>query len=292
MRNKLTALLFLAGVILTSSCGTAGVYSTSFYDDGIYYRTSPQERERVVVATEKARAELKKTDEYVAKDEDGGLWLITEDGQGTYASRLHRFDRPFYTFSFNFGFWADPWFNPYWRWCDPWYRPWPYDPWYRPWPYDPWYRPWPYDPWYRPWPYDPWPYRPWPSPVIPVNRNVVYTPRTSGNSGIMRTGSSGFSYGSSPRTGSQTGTVGTRRSNGTSYTGGSGVTRTTNTRRNSSSGVTRTSRSSESSTYRSSRPSSSGYSGGGYSGGGYSGGGYSGGSPGTGSGTHSGGGRR
>lgn len=293
MKNKLTVLLVFAAAMITSSCGTASLYSSSYYDDGIYSR--PDRNSRALIVAEKQKEEI--SEEYVARDDDGGLWLIQEGNKGTYASRLHRFDSPFYSFHFNFGFWGDPWFNPYFRWgywSDPWYR-WRY-PWWDPW-VDPWYRPWPYDPWpYRPWPYRPWPYDPWPyprpypgpGPSPTPGRSAIYTPRTTGNSGIMRTTGGGFSYGTSHTGGTSSSGYG-RRTDGSSTPTKSGVTRTTNARRSSGTTTTRTTNSSYN--------SNSGYNSGGYSrsssGGGYSGGGYSGGgSHSIGTGTHTGGGRR
>lgn len=289
MKNKLTVLLVFAAAMITSSCGTASLYSSSYYDDGIYSR--PDRNSRALIVAEKQKEEV--SEEYVARDDDGGLWLIREGNKGTYASRLHRFDSPFYSFNFNFGFWGDPWFNPYFRWgywSDPWYRwhyPWwdPWiDPWYRPWPYDPW----PYRPWYRPWPYDPWPYPgPGPAPAPTPGRGAIYTPRTTGNSGIMRTTGGGFSYGTSHSGGTTSSSSYGRRTSGSSTPTKSGVTRTTNARRSSGTTTTRTTNSS----YNSNSYNNGGsYNSGGFStsGGGNSGGG----SHPTGTGTHTGGGRR
>ncbi|MBQ0025143.1 MAG: hypothetical protein KBT00_05420 [Bacteroidales bacterium] len=291
MKHKLTGLFLIIGTVLTGSCGIAGQYASSGCDDDIYYRPDAESRSRMV-ADARAEAERRNemyTDQYVANDDEGRLWLVTEQEDGTYASRLHRFDSPVYSFNYNFGVWGDPWYNPWWgpyryypgyaydywyyRWGDPWYWN---DPWY-------WGDPWPYRPWhwgYHGWNYY-WDYNFLPGPAIghTYNKNLVYTPRTSRNSGIYRTGGS-----SSPTATRTTSTVGstTRRTSSPSL-GKSGVVRTTNSNRNSGSGSTYTTRSSSGSSYSSGVSRSTSSSSGSSSGGGR---------PSSGTGTHTGGGRR
>lgn len=307
----------LLALTFTSSCGINGYYSSSEYDDGIYYR--PDRNSRVRMVSDKAHnRELEPVNEYLAEDEKGNLYVVSEYLNGeTYESRLRKFDSPTYSFSVNFGIWGSPWYNPWWGnwvypygpyyastyWC--WRWGW-WDPWFDPvwgWPY---YSPgfYPYGPYY----YHPYvPYRPY-IPVVVNTRPNVYTSRTatygggayrenaSGarNSGVYRniSGSGGTNY-----------SVGsyTRRNSSTTISGNNGSPQQTRYRRttvdnvrNSRGNTNYSPRNNNVNMAPSPTQSSGGFSGGsGYSGGGgfSGGGGYSGGNMG-GAGTHSGGGRR
>lgn len=316
MKNNLfrPILVALLALTFTSSCGINNYYSSSEYDDGIYYRADRSSRVRMV--SDKVRnRELEPTKEYLAEDEEGNLYVVSEYLNGeTYESRLRKFDSPTYSFSINFGVWGNPWYNPWWgNWIYPfgpcyastyWCWRWGYwDPWFDPvwgWPYTPGYYP------FRPYPYYHYAYAP-ARPYIPVvvdRRPSVYTARTSTygggayrgntsgarNSGVYRNISSGSGRGTTYSVGSYT-----RRNSNSTASGRSVNTSTRQTRykrttlekaRNSRSN---TNYNSQTNIVNSAPTRTSG--GGGYSGGGYSGGGYSGGNLG-GAGTHSGGGRR
>ena len=318
--NRFGFLMILAFAALASSCGTSGYYASSVYDDGIYYRPTAESRAKMVAAQEAQREKERQRqyDQYLAKDEDGNLYVVTElmDGE-TYESRLHKFDSPWYTNYAWYGAWSSPWYNPwwgsyrypyfssswYWRsgWYDSWYWGYPYygyyDPWYYNYGWGGWYEPWYWGAGYAGWygynrwyghHYYPGYINPGPGPRGDRNygRNMVYTPRNSATgSGIYRnTGASSASGNRGMYTTRRTssgGSVSTRSSSGTVRSSGSRPTRTGSS--GSSGSYTRSS-------------------GGSYSGGGSSrsssGGGYSGGSSSSSGGhsvsggNHSGGGRR
>lgn len=311
MKNKrFGLLLILAFAALASSCGTSGTYASMTYDDGIYYRPSKEQRAKMIAErdAERERAAQRKYDQYLAHDEEGNLYVVTElmDGE-TYESRLHKFDSPWYTNPYWYNTWNYAWYNswygyPYYTYGYPYYG---YYGYYGPYgPYGPyWSGRWYYDPWFwgagtyatvygwnyyygRYGHYGP---RYWHDHIAPGpgpgshGRNVVYTPRSNG-SGMYRT------------TGTATGSRGmytTRRS-----TSGGSISTNSTTGTVRASGGTRPTRSGSGSYSSSSSGSYTRSSGGSYSGGG-GGGGYrsSGGSSGGGAhtssgGSHSGGGRR
>lgn len=318
MKLKVLFLSTLTAALLLSSCGVTGYYSSSQYDDGIYYRPTANSRAEMIAARnlqhelDQARRDAELASCFYT-DSLGNIHLRDDI---SYAELLYKFDLPTYRFSYNYGLWNDPWYNPWWgNWrysnyygyygyYDPWYGPgwnsWGYyDPWYGPgwggyWGY--------YDPWYRSayW-YDP-AFRPGHHPGGGFNpgyyggHDVAYGKRPAGNSGMyqrrtggataggMRNGSA--SYNSN---GAYIGTGGGstyRRSSGSStpsVSTKSTVTRSTSGTRSSSGSNygTRTNNVYSGSATRSSGSYSSGssYSGGGYSGGSSSsGGGFGGGS--------------
>lgn len=266
MKNKLHSLLILACSILLSSCGTASYYSVAVFDDGIYYRPTKDSRMKMVAATrehyELEQAALKESDysTYLAKDDDGHLYLINEypDGE-SYEARLHKFDSPVYTLRLDFGIWDYPWYNPWWgsfrypyhslaynSWRLRFYDPWYYDTFYG------WYDPWYYDPFYWGNPHYYGYYYGWHSPVPPPPHkpgigpgpgpgghgpehhrdNVVYTRRSTDNGGGMYRRTSGGTY--DPASGRRTvstssGTSGSIRNS----SGNLSTTRTGNSVRNS-----------------------------------------------------------
>ena len=311
--NRFGFFVILAFAALASSCGTSGYYASSVYDDGIYYRPTAESRAKIVAAQEAQREKERQRqyDQYLAKDEDGHLYVVTElmDGE-TYESRLHKFDSPWYTNYAWYGYWDSPWYNPWWGswrysyynrafWGSPWYySSWYgyYDPYYY-YSWDPWY--WGtgmYAGWYGWYGWDRWHhhyyypsygyYGPGPGPRDHY-RNVVYTPRNAATgSGMYRTTGAGTVNGNrgmyTTRRTSSGGSVSTRTSTGTVRS--SGTSRPTRTG-SSGGGYTRSSGSYSSGGY-SGRSSSS--SGGGFSGGSSS----SGGGRSVSGGTHSGGGRR
>lgn len=311
MKNKRFGfLMILAFAALASSCGTSGYYSSSMYDDGIYYRPTAQSRAKMVAEqqAQRERDRQRQYDQYLAKDEEGNLYVVTElmDGE-TYESRLHKFDSPYYNNYAWRSYWGDPWYNPWWGswrygysnwyWGNPWYDVswYGYYPYYGYYNWGGWYDPWywgiGYAGWYG---FDRWSYRwghhnywynPGPGPGRHRNHNVVYTPRNSATGGGI--------YRPAGTTGRQ-GMYTTRRTN----SGGTVSTRT-------STGTIRSSGNSRPTRTGASGGSYSRSSGGSYSGGGsysrssagsYSGGSSSGSSSGGGrsvsGGTHSGGGRR
>ena len=309
MKNKRFGLmLILAFAALATSCGTSGYYASTSYEDGIYYRPTKEERAKMIAEQQALReqAEQRQYDQYLAKDEDGNLYVVTEllDGE-TYESRLHKFDSPWYTNPYWYDTWNYGWYNswygyrPYYAYGYPYYGYYGYygyyNPWYYSWGYyDPWY--WgagAYGSWYA-WNY--WDRARWydryyghgygpgpgPGPDRENGSRIVHTPRTS--SGMYRTtGTSGSSRGmySTKRSGSG-GSVSTRTSTGTVRNSGSSRPSRTGASSSSSSGGYS----------RSSGSYSSGSSGGGYSGGGSSSSGSSGGGHTSSGGSHSGGGRR
>ena len=307
--NRFGFFVILAFAALASSCGTSGYYASSVYDDGIYYRPTAESRAKMVAAQEAQREKERQRqyDQYLAKDEEGNLYVVTElmDGE-TYESRLHKFDSPFYNSYAWYGYWDDPWYNPWWGswrygysswWRNPWYSA----SWYGYYPYG-YYSPYYWSGWYDPWywgvgyagwyGYDRWYHHHYyPGHIAPGpgprdhGRNVVYTPRnTATGSGIYRTTGVGTVNGNrgmyTTRRTSSGGSVSTRTSTGTVRSSGSSRP----TRTGSSGGGSYT------------RSSGSYSSGGSYSGGGYSGGGSSRSSGTSGGsvsgGNHSGGGRR
>ena len=312
MKNKRFGLLMILAIAaFASSCGTSGYYATSMYEDGIYYRPTKESRARMIAAQEDLREkqEMRKYDQYLAKDEEGNLYVVTELLNGeTYESRLRKFDSPWYTNSIWYGGWDTPWYNPWWSsypyygnswtwgyaWLDSYYG-WGYpyyygryNPWYYSWGYDPWYWGAGYAGWYG---WDRWGRHHWydyghvqPGPGPKNGGNIVRTPRNSATGGGMyqRSGNSG-----------SRGIYTTHRSNssGTVSTRSSGSVRSGSSSRPVRTGASGSSGSSSSGSYT---RSSGSYSSGGYSGGGSSGGSRSGGSSGSSvsGGTHSGGGRR
>ena len=313
MKNKRFGFLaILAFAALASSCGTS-YYTTSMYDDGIYYRPTKDSRARMIAAQEALREkeEMRRYDQYLARDEQGNLYVVTElmDGE-TYESRLRKFDSPWYTPGVWYGnswTWGYAWLDSYYGWGYPyhyhysWGHPYyygRYNPYYGWGYYDPWY--WgigSYAGWYG---YNYWnrhhyPHYWWsgghghvPGSGSRRSNSVVYTPRNIANgSGMYRTtGPASGSRGmySAPRRSDSGGTVTTR-----STASGSSAVRSSGSRpvRTGASG------SSSGSYTRSTGGYSGGSSSGGFSGGGSrsSGGSSSGGSSVSG-GNHSGGGRR
>ena len=300
MKNKRFGfLVILAFAALASSCGTSAYYSASEYNDGIYYRPTKAERARMVATKEAQREQARNSryEQYLAQDENGNLYVVTEllDGE-TYASRLHKFDSPWYNYSY-LPWYANPYYYGYSSWGNPWYWDYPY--YYSPYYYS--YRPWlwgagVYAGWYG-WHhfgyYDYWAWRdryyhynPGPGPAPRNSTSRVYTTRNCCNGGGMyRT--SGTNNGRGIYTTRRTDycrSVSTR----TGSSGSSAVRSSSS----SSSRPTRTGASGGSGSYT--RSSGSYSSGGGYSGGGYSGGGSgsSGGGRSVSGGSHSGGGRR
>ncbi len=309
MKNKRFGLmLILAFAALATSCGTSGYYASTSYEDGIYYRPTKEERAKMIAEQQALReqAEQRQYDQYLAKDEDGNLYVVTEllDGE-TYESRLHKFDSPWYTNPYWYDTWNYGWYNswygyrPYYAYGYPYYGYYGYygyyNPWYYSWGYyDPWY--WgagAYGSWYA-WNY--WDRARWydryyghgygpgpgPGPDRDNGSRIVYTPRT--NNGVYRTtgSTSGRGTYTTQRSGSG-GSVSTRTSSGTVRNSGSSRPSRTGASSSSSGGYS-----------RSSGSYSSGSSGGGYSGGssgsvssGSSGGGHT-----SSGGSHSGGGRR
>ena len=213
--NRFGFLMILAFAALASSCGTSGYYATGAYDDGIYYRPSADSRAKMVAAQEaqRERERQRQYDQYLAKDEEGNLYVVTElmDGE-TYESRLRKFDNPFYYSYAGYGYWDNPWYNPWWgSWrygYSYWHNPWYDVSWYGTYPYFgysyihpygwSWYDPWywgvggyagwyGYHHWYRPYHYNPGHVGPGPGPGRNHRHNVVYTPRNSATgSGMYR----------------------------------------------------------------------------------------------------------
>lgn len=315
MKNKLQSLLFIACTVLISSCGTASYYSSAVFDDGIYYRPTKESRAQMVEAArehyEMEQAAYQQSDysTYLAKDDDGNLYLINEYEDGdSYEARLHKFDSPVYTYYADFGVWNYPWYNPWWgsyrypyygyaynSWYWRYYDPWFYDPFYT------WYGPSYYDPYYWGSPYyygyywhnNYLPgYGPGPGPGGHHSEsrrdNVVYTHRTENNGGTMYRRTSSGNYGATAGRMSVTsaGTTGSIRnaSGNLSTTKSSNSVRTSTTTSSGQPRSTRTVRSSSSNSggsYSSSsvtRSSGGGSYSGGSSSGGYSGGGSSSGS--------------
>ncbi len=305
MKNKRFGFFaILAFAALASSCGTSAYYASSAYPDGIYYRPTQESRAQMIAANEarKAKASRSQYEQYLARDEEGNLYVVTEllDGE-TYESRLHKFDAPWYYNPYWYDTWHYGWYNSwygrpyygYYGYYGPyWPSRWYYDPWF--WGgigYGSWYA-WNY--WYdypRYHPYHPGGGHVGPGPGPNPSRNsIVRTPRnTTTGSGMYRsTGSANGSRGMyTTRRTSSGGSVSTRATgNGPASVGSGSSSRPTRTGASGSSSgsYTRSSGGSYSGGGGSSRSSGGGYSGGGYSGGG---GGRS-----VSGGTHSGGGRR
>ena len=292
--------VILAFAALASSCGTSTYYSSSAYSDGIYYRPTQESRAKMI-AEKQTRASRSQYDQYLARDEEGNLYVVTElmDGE-TYESRLHKFDTPWYANPYWYDTWNYGWYNswygyrPYYGYYPGFYSPYWYDGWYRPWlwggiGYAGWYG---WNRWHDyPYYHHHYPgggYAPGPGPASRPQRNVVHTPRNSATgSGMYRsTGTSGSRGMYTTRRTSSGGSVSTR-------TSGNGIT---TVRSSGSSRPIRTGASSSGSYGTRSTGYSGGGSTGGYSGGGGSRSGGSSGSSGGGTsvsgGTHSGGGRR
>lgn len=245
--NTLSALLTVALAMLASSCGTAGYYTSGIYSDGIYYRSSPETRAQII-ADNSAKAQTNQTDleeDFVASDDSGNLWLVSNNREGYFASKLHRFDSPTYTFPFWVGVTGaivyDAFGRPYYwdRWRYPYYSSWWWDD------YHYWHSPW--HPYYGYGYHHPYHYyhpthhgTPYPDRA---GRNVVYTHRSS--DGAYRTSARSSVISSSGRNRSSS-------ANSTSYYGN-------RSNRISSSAVSRSSkaRSSSSGRSRSSYSSSS-----------------------------------
>jgi len=236
MKRRITHLML--ALVTLASCGTAGQYSYSRYQDGIYFSQSP-EPEKLVLLTEDdfrrlAAQNIAQKDAKTAWDSIKVTYVNVYPGD--YYWDMYFSPYPListvigYSWSFNQWYlrrWSRPWdaFDSWWAWN------WSYDRWFRPW-YDPWYGPgyYPYGPYipYGPYgPYSPWgpgwyrpygPYGPY-GPVYPGgpgwidSRNYSYGPRYKtepAGSRVVRPGS-----GESNR---RDGTV--SYSNGTGGTGG------------------------------------------------------------------------
>lgn len=217
--NRFLYLMILATAALAGACGTQGYYTSSVYDDGIYYRPTASSRAQTIAAREAQREKerLSRPDQYLAKDEDGNLYVVTEllDGE-TYESRLRKFDSPYYVSYAWYDNWGSPWYGPwYGAWHNTWYNPWwgswrygfgPYYSWYAPYSYLSWYDPWywgvggfagwyGHNYWYH-WGPSGW-HHPTPGPRPGSVRNTVYTPRNSAvGNGNYRTAGSGTVNGS------------------------------------------------------------------------------------------------
>ena len=309
MKNKRFGFIaILAFAALASSCGTSAYYSNSAYSDGIYYRPTQESRAKMI-AEKEAKASRSQYDQYLARDEEGNLYVVTElmDGE-TYESRLRKFDSPWYTNPYWYDTWSYAWYDswygyrpyyaygyyPYYGYYGYYYPYGYYSPyWYSPWAwggvgYAGWYA---WNRWYDyPYHHHYYPsggYGPGPGPS--KRENVVYTPRNSNTgSGMYRnTGNAGNRGMYTTHRTSSGGSVSTRTSNS-----GTTTVRSSNTSRPARTGASRSSSSSSGSYTRSSGSYSSGGSAGRSSGGGYSGGGSSGGGTSVSGGTHSGGGRR
>lgn len=261
MKERLIGLAAIAAaLLLTSSCVSTRYYSSATYGDDIYYRPTADSRARMVNAMV-TEQESRKKEEFLAQDDNGNLYLITEYANGeSYETRLHKFDSPVYSFSVSFGPWGYPWYNPWWGthvypygpywasfnwrvglWWDPWIYP-VWDPFF-PGPYGPGWGP------FRPWgPYHPaWgPYYPgWgPAPIVVHRGPVVNHPRSStggggtyrqsvggprgGSSMYRQTASSGRDgyTGGNRRTGTQFSVSGTnvKRTSSSTYGGNGGYT--------------------------------------------------------------------
>ena len=112
MKNKRFGFFaILAFAALASSCGTSAYYSSSAYSDGIYYRPTQESRAKMI-AEKEARASRSQYDQYLARDEEGNLYVVTElmDGE-TYESRLHKFDSPWYINPYWYDTWSYGWYN-------------------------------------------------------------------------------------------------------------------------------------------------------------------------------------
>jgi len=300
MKNKRFGFFaILAFAALASSCGTSGYYSSSAYSDGIYYRPTQESRAKII-AEKEARAS-RQYDQYLARDEEGNLYVVTElmDGE-TYESRLHKFDSPWYVNPYWYDTWNYGWYNS-WYGYRPFYAYYPtglYSPYWYGW-YDPWvwggigYAGWyAWNRWYD-YPYYHHPYYHGgggyiPGPGPSSHRSVAYTPRNATRgAGMYRTTDTPGSRGmyTTHRT-SSGGSISTRTSSSGTTTVRSTSTSSRPARTGASSSSGSYTRSSGSYSSGSSSRSSGSYSGGGgYSGGGSSGRSVSGGS-------HSGGGRR
>ena len=150
MKHKVLCLTLAWCTLILASCGSASYYSSTSYDDGIYYRPTPASRAVLVANNQEEAYQRSRTlESYFEVDSVTGRVYLA-DGV-SYSDLLRKFDSPNYVFTLNTGGWYyDPWYNPWWggwrfSWCDPWWGPVPYHPWYSHW-YDPWY-----DPWYGPW---------------------------------------------------------------------------------------------------------------------------------------------
>ena len=309
--NTLSALLIVALATLVSSCGMTSYYASNVYTDGIYYRATPESRAKIIAAnTAQLEAALESPtydEDYVASDSEGNLWLVSNNSEGYYASRLHRFDSPTYTYPFWVGLsgaivydaFGRPYYWDSWRWDYPYwghhyYSSWWWDDWYR--PYHPGYHP-GYNPGHHPG-YNPG-YHPGGGGSI-ARHDAVYTPR-SGDGARRTTAGGNYTPGRSTvrtstaapsRTTTYSGNHSSRISQGAVARKGqpSSSSRSSNVKRpsgNSSSSSSYSTRSNSSSSSRSSSSHSSSYSGGSHS----SSSGYSGGSHSSSSGS-SGGGRR
>ena len=86
--NRFGFLAILAIAALASSCGTSGYYASSVYTDGIYYRPSAATRAQLAAARQEQREKKlqqrqQQKEQYLAQDEDGNLYVVTEllDGE-------------------------------------------------------------------------------------------------------------------------------------------------------------------------------------------------------------------
>lgn len=298
MKNKRFGFfMILAFTALASACGTSGYYASSVYDDGIYYRPTADSRARMIAAQEMQREKerQRQQDRYLAQDEEGNLYVVTELLNGeTYESRLRKFDSPYYVNFSWYGAWDSPWYN---TWYNPWWGSWrygfaPYYGYYN--PYYSWNWGW-YDPWYwgvggfagwyghNYWYHwnDPWWHHPGPGPRPGVSngRNVVYTPRnTATGGGTYRPAGNGTVNGSrgmyTTRRTTSGGSVSTRTTNGTVRNNGSSNNSNVNSNRpvrtgaNNNGGYTRSSGSYSSGGGSATRSSGTSVSGGNHSGGG------------------------
>ena len=104
MKNRM--ILLLLAVLVLSSCGSYGYYSSSLYDDGIYYKP---DRVRMMTASQAAaeKAAVKNDDVYTAREaakdterytvhidkiysDNSSIYDLDDDE--TYESRLRKFD--------------------------------------------------------------------------------------------------------------------------------------------------------------------------------------------------------
>lgn len=172
--KKQVIILLSFGVILVS-CGVTNHYTSSSYDDPIYYNAkemhevtlNPATSDKLIILQGETRNALNQS---VKEDEtefivtDVQDTTLSSDSEESYEDRLCKFDSPFYVINLTFTQgWGDAWDYPwYFNYYNPWYfRHFGYSPFYSPF-YAPWYSPY-YSSWYGPyygmfgW-WDPWYY--------------------------------------------------------------------------------------------------------------------------------------
>lgn len=219
--KKSLILLSICSAVLLSSCGTSSYYAYSTFDDGIYYRTSKEDRKNIEADNAEVQGLIEQTRQEAARFSDTILLAgtntvqsITSAATATAVPVNINIDNYYDYNLLGYDTYCSYWDWKYWDIFGPWgrYSSW-YDwyNWYSPWfpgIYDPWYPSWGWSwsfawnswGWYGPagwWGgyWDPW-YYPWGYPVAGHAQPSYYGKRNTG----VRSGAIGTAGINSSRT--------------------------------------------------------------------------------------------